>query len=100
MLIINKNLELNEFLAKNKYTPCTGCSKSLVISATPKKKIPIYTRCNSLDPGSIPDEIRELNDIELTLVQQVRPYLKIISLKGNILALNNFIQKLKKKLRP
>jgi hypothetical protein len=78
----DRTIQLNEFLNKKRFTLCNGCGKALALTDKPKTLIPVYSQFNMLEPGSIPKVLSDLNYIEISLIQQVKPFLKIINLKG------------------
>jgi hypothetical protein len=47
-----------------------------------KGNLPCLCLSNSLYPGDIPVELEVLSDIELSLVSQLKPYMKLIKLRG------------------
>ena len=47
-----------------------------------KGNLPSLCLSNSLYPGDIPVELEVLTDIELSLVSQLKPYMKLIKLRG------------------
>ncbi len=69
---------LGEFLQQNIYTLCHTCNTTIL-----KRRVPANAYFNSLHPGSVPIEIARLTDIEIRLISQVRPFMNIVSLKGN-----------------
>ena len=75
------NKELNEFLNKKELLLCKTCLKSLK-STYKKRKIPVYSKFNKLYPCDIPEELNALSEMELSIISRIKPYMKIISLKG------------------
>ena len=37
---------------------------------------------NKLDPGTIPDELLNLNPIEISCIRRVKPYMKIMKMQN------------------
>ena len=69
---------------------CHTCAYYLKLN-----KLPSISILNDMYPGEIPQELAALNDVEISLISQIRPYMKIISLsrshfgqkglKGNVI---------------
>jgi hypothetical protein len=73
-----KNLSFYENYIEENYYFCHTCFGFLK-----RNKLPSISILNELYPGDIPNEISTLTDIELGLISQLRPYMKIISLSGS-----------------
>lgn len=56
---------------------CLTCANHLR-----KKTVPKNALINNMDPGNIPIELSRLTDIEVALISQIKPFFKIITLKG------------------
>ncbi|XP_034240282.1 uncharacterized protein LOC117644774 [Thrips palmi] len=89
MLIISDDICAESFLEdKLIWYTCDHCKeKRLVGSKAPKKcchgkKCSDYTESNNMDPGEVPDELKDLTFIEEQLIARIHPIISYFKLKG------------------
>ena len=68
-----------ELLSKDHLLLCHRCKTHLI---TNKRSFPSKAFWNDLDPGIIPDELKECTQVELRIMSRIIPFIKIIKLDG------------------
>ena len=65
------------FNINSKIIFCHSCSSCLS-----NNKTPAISYLNLLYPGSVPDELKKLNLIEISCISRVKPYMKIMKMNN------------------
>ena len=75
----NEHKQFYEHYSDGNIYFCHTCVRSIKL-----KRLPSISFFNELYPGDIPNELAKLTEIELSLISQIRPYMKIYCLKGGL----------------
>jgi hypothetical protein len=80
--IKEKNLRLLnnggfKFDFNSKITTCHACYSNISTN-----KLTAMSYLSKLDPGTIPDELLNLNPIEISCISRVKPYMKIMKMQN------------------
>lgn len=56
----------------SKFMACHTC-----IATLKKNKLPSYCKFNKMEPGTTPDELNILNELETRILLRIRPFMKL-----------------------
>ena len=73
--LVNKITEFRKKSVDNKEWICRNCHVKLK-----RKKLPVQAKCNGLALSKVPDELSDLNPLEVRLLSRRIPFMKLVSL--------------------